>query len=211
MEARWLGWARRMMSIAQNGLGHPGDPYDKERFTQLQKLAAEILGAHTDADAGSAKERLAMERGYLTPKVDVRGAVVDGSGRVLLVRERADGAWTLPGGWADPGDTPREAVERELREEAGLAARAVKLIGVYDRRLHGHPPTVFDAYKLVFLCAPEAGATPRAVIEGDLEITGIDWFSVDALPQLSITRTTPWMIDRVVEHQRDPTLSTDFD
>jgi ADP-ribose pyrophosphatase YjhB (NUDIX family) len=129
------------------------------------------------------------------------------------VRERSDGGWTLPGGWADPGDTPRQAVERECHEEASIEVRATKLTGVLDRRRHGHPPTVFHAYKLFFLCAP-VGAAAAAVeerFEANLETDGVGWFDVDALPNLSVSRTTPSQLLRLREHHRDPTLPTDFD
>jgi ADP-ribose pyrophosphatase YjhB (NUDIX family) len=68
------------------------------------------------------------------------------------VRERVDGGWTLPGGWADVGDAPAAMVEREIWEESGVHARARRLVGVYDTNREHGPWDVFHAYKLVFLC-----------------------------------------------------------
>ena len=74
----------------------------------------------------------ACDAGYATPKVDVRGVVFQ-DGKILLVQERSDGMWTLPGGWADVGDSPADAVVREIREESGYETRATKLLALLDR------------------------------------------------------------------------------
>jgi hypothetical protein len=116
--ATLLGWARKLQAIAQNGLTFSRDPFDRERYTQLQELAADMLSVELGIPAARARAVWEDERGYATPKVDVRGGVFDG-GRVLLVRELSDGRWTLPGGWVDVNDAPSEAVAREIHEESG--------------------------------------------------------------------------------------------
>ncbi len=113
------------------------------------------------AGSGEPLERIesliAGESGYPTPKVDVRGAVFRDR-KILMVREISDGGWTLPGGWADVHQTARECVEREIREESGFEARAVKLAAVYDYRRQGHPqPQLRSIYKLFFLCELTGG------------------------------------------------------
>ena len=125
---------------------------------------------------------------------------------ILMVRERRDGLWTLPGGWADVNDTPSEAVEKEIRQESGYEAKASKLVAVYDRNQHGHPPYVFHVYKLFFLCELTGGA-PAASIETD----GVDFFAEDDLPGLSLPRVTPAQIKQMFAHYRNPDLPTDFD
>jgi ADP-ribose pyrophosphatase YjhB (NUDIX family) len=81
------------------------------------------------------------EVGYATPKIGVRAAVFDGE-RILLVRERRDGLWTVPGGWVDVGDAPSLAAIKEVKEESGYVVVVKKLAALYgqDQDKHGHPP-----------------------------------------------------------------------
>lgn len=202
---QWLLWARRIQAIAQNGLTYTEGVFDRERYTQLRALALEILAAHSDLPAEELHTIYTREVGYATPKVDVRGAVFR-DGKVLLVRERADGLWTLPGGWVDVDDMPSEAVEREIHEESGYRARAVKLAAVWDRNLHGHPPHAFHIYKLVFICELVDGAPAHSI-----ETDAVDWFAPDTLPPLSLTRIMPAQIARLFVHMQHPALPTDFD
>lgn len=205
MDPIWLAWVRRLQAIAQTGLTFANDPYDIERYEQIRALAAEIAAAGSGADLGLVRELFARDTGYATPKVDVRAAIFQGDG-LLLVRERSDGLWTLPGGWADVGDTPARAVEREVFEETGYTARAVKLLAVYDRTSHGHPPIPFAVYKLIFWCEITGGA-PAATHETD----EVAFFREGAIPPLSLTRTMPAQIARLFAHRRHPTWPTDFD
>ncbi|MBV8804004.1 MAG: NUDIX hydrolase N-terminal domain-containing protein, partial [Sinobacteraceae bacterium] len=127
-----LQWARKVQAIAQNGLEFTKDPFDRERFEQLQQLVATILSSEVGISSGQLQGLWVGDEGYATPKVDVRGAVFD-QDKVLLVRERSDGGWTFPGGWVDVGDSPASAVEREIREESGYLAKAIKLAALYDK------------------------------------------------------------------------------
>ena len=201
----WLSWAKRLQALAQTGLTFSRDDFDRERYAAVQAIAAEMLAAGSGAQVASVLELLAAERGYATPKVDVRAAVFRAE-RILLVRERSDGRWTLPGGWADVGDSPRSAVEREVREESGYEVRAVKVAAVYDRNLHGHTPLPFHLWKLFFLCEL-TGGTPSASIETD----GAEFFAADALPALSVGRVTAAQIAHMFEHHREPDRPTTFD
>ena len=124
-----LEWIQRLQTITQAGLTYARDPYDRERYEQLQALTAEIAAAGDEELTGSILELLRLEKGYATPKVDVR-AVVEQGGKLLFVREAQDGLWSLPGGWADLGESPREVAEREVREETGYAVRATKLLAL---------------------------------------------------------------------------------
>jgi ADP-ribose pyrophosphatase YjhB (NUDIX family) len=204
--ATWVAWVQRLAALAQNGLTFAENHYDRERYEALRAIAAEMLASIADAPVEQVHEMLARQSGYTTPKVDVRGALFEGE-RVLLVREVLDGGWTLPGGWADPTDTPREAVEREVREESGYEARAVKLAAVFERARQGHvPPHPFAVYKLFFLCE-RVGGQARVSDETD----AVDFFPVNALPPLSLARTTPGEIERLYQHARHPDWPTDFD
>jgi ADP-ribose pyrophosphatase YjhB (NUDIX family) len=137
--------------------------------------------------------------------VDVR-AVVFQESRILLVKEPGDAGWSLPGGWADVGESPSEAAARETLEESGYQVRPIRLLAAYDRDRHGHPPIPFHVYKLVYLCEILEG-----VPSSDLDSDGARFFGEGELPELSVTRVTRAQILRFFEHHRDPALPADFD
>jgi ADP-ribose pyrophosphatase YjhB (NUDIX family) len=202
-----LEWAREVQAIAQNGLLFSKDPFDRERYVQLQQLVTSILSTELGISSERVEGFWSDDGGYTTPKVDVRGGVF-ADGKVLLVRERSDGKWTLPGGWVDVNDAPSDAVEREIREESGYLAKATKLAALFDKNnpTHGHPPGVHHIYKLFFLCELTGGT---ATISNETD--AVEFFPVDALPPLSTGRATASQIQRLYQHQLNKDLPTDFD
>jgi ADP-ribose pyrophosphatase YjhB (NUDIX family) len=200
--------AVRVAALAQNGLTFSTNPFDIDRFEQLREVAAELLMVLTGRPAEELKAELGREVGYVTPKVEVRGVVVDDRNRLLLMRETVDGRWSLPGGFADPLDTPSEAVVREVLEETGYGVDVVKLIGCWDRDRRGHLPKLpISIYKLFFLCR----ATGELQLPAVLETLEIGWFGIDELPELSPGRVNRWELDRALAHHREPSLPTEFD
>jgi ADP-ribose pyrophosphatase YjhB (NUDIX family) len=201
---RSIAALRELSAIAQNGITFAKDPFDLERYTRLRELVLQML---SDSLPGRFDPSVVVdpEKGYCTPKVDVRGAAFR-DGRILMVRERSDGLWTLPGGWADVNQSPSEAIVKEIREESGFESRVVKLVAVLDRRLQDHPPSFQYVYKLYFLCELTGGSAALSV-----ETDGVDFFAEDALPPLSIQRITPAQIQRMFRHQRERALPTEFD
>ncbi len=205
-ETRWLKWARQIQSMAQSGLTYSTNPYDLERYHELLALTEEMSAAQSGVEKEVIHNLFVQEAGYTTPKVDVRGAAFRGD-ELLLVRELADGGrWTLPGGWCDTGDTPRQAVEREMREETGYEVRAIKLAAVLDRDTQGHPPYFFSVYKLLFLCEITGGSPLQSIETGESA-----FFNEDALPELSAGRVTEAQLRLLFRHHRDPSLPTEFD
>lgn len=149
-----------------------------------------------------------LKQAYPTPKVDVRG-VVFRDGKVLLVREVGDGRWTLPGGWADVGEPPSEAVVREVREESGYETRAVKLLGVYNLGdFQDGRPLRRNVYKLFFRCET-VGDEPQPITGS--ETSEARFFAEDELPELSVPRVAPKQLSRMFEHERNADLPADFD
>ncbi len=205
MNPRWLEWTQRLQAIAQTGLTYARDPFDIERYEAVREVAAEVAATHTDVDLSHICDLFAGEVGHATPKVDVRAIVFRGEA-ILLVRERAERLWTLPGGWADIGESAGEAVAREAYEESGYRTRAIKLLALYDRNKHAHPPYPFHTYKLFFQCEL-IGGEPMHSMETD----GIGFFRENELPELSIMRVTAAQIARFFEHLRHPDWPTDFD
>jgi ADP-ribose pyrophosphatase YjhB (NUDIX family) len=205
-EPQWLTIARELRAIAQTGLTFTADRFDRQRYERLRELAASMLAQGSGGHFDVIIEILREGWGYATPKVDVRGAAfVDG--RVLLVREIGDGKWTLPGGWADVNQSAAESVVREIAEESGFIAKARKLAAVRDYQRSGHPPRNVDSiYKMFFLCEITGGSARASD-----ETSEVAFFARDALPPLSLGRTTAAQIDRMFQHADHPDLPTDFD
>ena len=204
----WLSWTREMQAIAQTGLSFARDPYDVQRYEMLRDLAVRIMAAHTDAPVERIAALFAAERGYATPKLDVRAAVFNETGEILLVREAADaGRWTLPGGWADVNLTPAENVAKEVHEESGYEVKVVKLAALLDRTRQGHGPLGFSVAKAFFICAVTGGAPATS-----LETLGSGWFARDRVPEdLSEGRTKRTQILRMFDHAANPALAADFE
>lgn len=150
MSAKWLEWAKQIQAISQIGLAYSKDVYDLERYEMLRDLSLEIMSEYTDLHQEKIRDLFANETGYATPKVDIR-AVVFREGKLVLVREKLDGFWALPGGWADIGLSPSEVAVKEVKEEAGLEVKADRLLAVFDKKFHEHPESPYHVYK--FLCS----------------------------------------------------------
>jgi ADP-ribose pyrophosphatase YjhB (NUDIX family) len=202
--SNWLDWAREIFSLSQSGLTYSGNQYDIERYKRLQEITAEIIESQSDISRESALDSFSMQAGYITPKVDVRGAVVQ-DGKILLIQERADGMWAMPGGWADLGNSPASVAEREVWEESGYRVKAEKVVAVIDAN-RIQPMEFYHAYKIIFLCKL-VGGEPRT----SYETLAVDFFDPDRLPPLSSYRTNEEMLKEVFAHVQDPNRLTAFD
>jgi ADP-ribose pyrophosphatase YjhB (NUDIX family) len=201
---RRLEQARRLLAIAQTGLHYTEGAFDRERYEELQSIAQAQLADLADLQTEEVAQLFAQEKGYANPKVDVRCAVFDDAGDVLLVREASDGCWSLPGGWADIGASPAENAAREVREESGFIVDVERLLAIWDVPKHGHPPSLFHIWKLVFL----------GTITGSGEISGVEtnavgFFPIDDLPPLSLGRNLPEQIRRLDELRRNGGMEFD--
>lgn len=205
-EPKWVGWARELQAIAQTGLHFAECEYDRERYRRILNLSIEIFSEHSGKPVSVIKRLFENQTGYATPKVDVRG-VVFWNAKLLLVRERADGLWTLPGGWADVNDAPSEAVEREILEESGFDTKADRLLAVFDRSKHPHqPPFPYHVYKLFIQCRLEGGEA-----KATKETSAAYFFAENEIPALSSSRVTPEQIKFCFEMQQDSHAPPRFD
>ena len=200
-----LDLSRRLLALSQTGLHFTAEEFDRERYREIGDIAAKLLELQGGVTAEQVRQAWFVEDGYATPKVDVRGAIFRDDG-VLLVRERSDGRWALPGGWADVNDTPSSAVLKEIEQESGFTARVTKLAAVYDRAKRNHPAYMFHSWKMFFVCEI-TGGEPR----GSYETTAVQFFPLDELPELSTGRANAEQIRRMHQHYLDPTLPTEFD
>ena len=185
MIPKWLEWAREIQAIAQTGLHYAENDYQVQRYSRLNEISAEIISSHVDMEDSELIKIFNQQVGYATPRIDVRGAVFQ-AGKLLMVRERLDGGWTMPGGWVDVGDTPSGAVEREVYEESGFEVKSRKVIGLYDAN-RSSPLEIFHAFKIVFLCDILTGEARTSD-----ETSEVEFYSKSELPNiLSGERTRP--------------------
>ena len=203
----WLRWAQKLQSIAQIGLTYAEDPYDRERYEQLREMAVEMASGGSGKGAEAVRVVFASEAGYPTPKIDVR-AVVFRVDELLLVRERRSQGWTFPGGWADVGDTPSVAAERETLEESGYQVKAEKVIAFLDKARHEHPPSMDYTYKVLIGCRLEGGEACTSH-----EVDDVGFFTEEAIAglQLDLDRMTPGQAALAFAHHRDPRRPTELD
>ena len=194
--------SRELAAISQAGLTYSRDPHDRERFEQLRGIASELVRTVP----GKADFTWPVEGGYPTPKVDVRALVIRG-GEILLVREKATGRWSAPGGWADVSLTPAENARKECREEAGLEVEVEQLSAVLDRDRAGHTPIAWSVYKIYFLCFPVEDNPPTA----GMEALDARYFPREALPDdLDLERITVEEIERGFRLREEGSTPTFF-
>ncbi len=197
----WLDLAKRLQAIAQTGLAFAADHYDQERYGAVREIAFEMMAAGFGAERATLAAAFAAEAGYATPKVDVRAAVFRGDGAILLVRERADGRWSLPGGWLDVGESPREAAAREVREESGYVVTTGRLLALLDKGKHPHPPQPFAAVKAFIECAL---VREEPLATDGVEVSESGFFGAGALPPLSLDRVLPEQVDLMFRLHAEP-------
>ena len=184
MDAReQLDIVKRIKAIAETGLVYTEGIYDKERYEELKVISLKLLAELSGQSFSKLDSFFLPQLDYPTPKVDVRGFVLNGNDQILLAQEQVDGKWTIPGGWADVGNTPTEVAVREIKEETGLDAEVLRLLAIYDKQRHPHPPEPYYIYKLIFHCKVTGGE-----LQAGFDMQGADWFSLDELPPLSEER-----------------------
>ncbi|MCA0149867.1 NUDIX hydrolase [Rossellomorea vietnamensis] len=197
MSDKWLEWAQRIQALSQSGLAFSQNLYDKERYEELRAISTEIMQEHTGLEMTKIKDLFANESGYQTPKVDVRGVVFKDD-KILMVKEKIDDKWALPGGFCDIGLSPSENVVKEIREESGYDVTPVKLLALLDLNKHPHPPQSHHYYKIFIQCSMTGGEARNGV-----ETKGIGFFEENDLPELSVGRNTESQIKMMFEFLRD--------
>lgn len=206
MIPKWLKWAKELQSLSQSGLNYTENPFEIERYKAIMKVSAEIMAEYSSVETEKIIDLFSRQAGHATPRVDVRGVVFK-DGKILLVKEKLDGKWTLPGGWADPNETPSHAVEREVFEESGFNVKAEKLLALYDRDKQGHkPPHPFHVYKIFFLCEITGGKKTLSN-----ETDDIAFFLEEEIPELSEARTTIRQLKHFFKMYNTSNWYTEFD
>lgn len=202
---QWLSYIQRIRALAQNGLAYSPNKYDIDRYEELQQLSEAMLADLTGFSVERIADIFKDEKGYATPKVDVRGVIFKDDG-ILMVREKIDDCWSLPGGWADIGFTPGEIAVKEVKEESGFVVEPVKLLAVLDKRCHDHPPALEYAYKIFILCNIVGGEAAPG-----METSDVSFFERDKLPTLSRERNTNEQIRMLFAFLDDKDKTAIFD
>jgi ADP-ribose pyrophosphatase YjhB (NUDIX family) len=198
MTFNWLNIAKRLEAIAQAGLTFTSNDYDLERYREIQEIGHRIFHQYSQTPVEVIHDLFSRDHGYPTPKVDIRGVIFRDE-KILMVQEKLDGLWALPGGWADIGFTPREVAVKEVREEAGLEVVPERLLAVFDKKCHSHPPSPVHVYKLFILCKETGGR-----LHAGMETLDAKFFRKDDLPDLSIDRNTAEQLNMMFELKKDP-------
>ena len=201
---KWLAFAKRVQAIAQAGLTYAVNDYDVERYEELRDISVQIMQELSGEEPAKIRELFTNETGYQTPKVDVR-AVVFTDNKILLVHEKIDNCWSLPGGWADIGYSPSEVAVKETREEAGLEVKPVRLLAVLDKKYHPHPPSPYYTYKIFILCESIGGA-----LQQGMETQDVRFFDRYNLPELSVERNTETQVQLLFEYHDNPAKEVTF-
>ena len=202
---RWLKWAMEIQSLAQSGLAYTQNKYDIERYERLREISAEILSEKTSLNLDKVKNLFCNETGYQTPKLDTRAAIFKGN-KILLVHEN-NGTWALPGGWCDVLESVKSNTEKEVKEETGLDAKAVKIISIQDRNKHNKPVYAYGVCKVFVLCDILGGE----FIE-NIETTGTQYFCLDNLPSnLAEEKSNKEQIEMCFNAYYDKNWQTQFD
>lgn len=201
----WLSYIKRLQAIAQTGLTYSENKYDLDRYEDLKQISYAMMADLTNKPVQQIADIFCQERGYATPKVDIRGIIFKDN-QLLMVKETIDNRWSLPGGWADIGLTPAEVAVKEVWEEAGLDVKAVKLLAVLDKKRHAHPPDIHYIYKIFILCEIIGGE-----LKPGMETSDVGYFAPPNLPELSVDRITKEQIDLLFEFHNNPDKEPVFD
>ncbi|HNX82910.1 MAG: NUDIX hydrolase [Bacteroidales bacterium] len=191
MENEILRIARRVQAIAQSGIHFAASEFDRERYEELRGLSVELAGTVCDTRPSKIHDLFTNETGFQTPKVDIRSVVLK-EGKLLMVREKIDGRYSMPGGFADINYSPSEVAVKEVREETGLNVRFNRVLAIADTDRHGFPPLPYHFYKIVVLCDLVDG-----VLRDSIETSEAGFFDFDNLPELSVERNTPAFLEMI--------------
>jgi len=205
MQEKWLQWATELQSIAQAGLTFGENQYDRDRYQQIRDISVDILHEYTDIEHNIIRDLFASENGYQTPKVDIRAAVFS-EDKILLVNEKIDGKWSLPGGWADVNSSVSESAVRECFEEAGAVVKPKRVVAIHLGNRHNNHNFPFTIYKIFVECN-----LIEYRFQENTETLGSDFFSLDKLPELSTERNTLKQIKMCFDAKKSKLFETIFD
>lgn len=185
---------KRVQAIAENGLHYSENDYDQDRYGDLEEISFRMISLVTNQSIETIQVTTPEKNGYRTPKIDVRCVIFNDQDEILMVKERVDSRWSLPGGWCDVGYTPREIAEKEALEEAGIKVKSRRLLAVFDKKIHDHPEDLFYTYKIFMECEAD-----NFKVSSGMETLDVGFFKQDEIPELSTPRNTSYQIHKMFD------------
>lgn len=202
-----INLVKRNINLSDLGCLYAHNGYDDERYHELKEINLQILNILTNCSLDELHDFYLPIKEYPTPKIDIRGILLDEQNRVLMVEEKLDpGRWSIPGGWADVGFTPSEVIKKEMKEETGLDVEVVRVLAVYDKKCHPHPQEAFYTYKIVFLCKKISGE-----LKNTFDIEDVKFFHINELPPLSEARIVESQVKQLYYLATDDIQKVYFD
>jgi len=198
---------KRLMALAETGIVYASNEFELERCQEQRELCLELIAELAEKPLKLIQDFYMPPVQYPTPKVDVRGFVLNEKGQILMVRESMDGRWSIPGGWTDIGFSPKEVVEKEVFEETGLKVNAKRLMAVWDKKCHPHPPAAYHIYKMVFWCEAQVFAP----LKNAFDILDVRFFDLNDLPELSENRILASQLETLAQYVKDDRVDTIFE
>lgn len=192
MGNKFIDEIQRLKTIADLGLLYCNNDYDRERYIELQEMSFRLLSLVSGHEVETLKDSFLLIKEYPTAKVDIRGLLLSTDGKVLLVQESSDNKWSLPGGWADIGHSPKEIMQKEFKEETGIDIIPKRLLAVFDKKMHPHPTQLAYVYKMVFYCEAASHQIKKC-----FDVLDVRYFDIDKLPALSEDRILKSQIELV--------------
>lgn len=197
----YLNTFKKIKALAETGLVYAQNGYEVERNQELVNLSQELISAIAQQPVEALDKFYLPPKEYPTPKVDVRALILNDDDQILMAKEKMDGRWSIPGGWADIGHSPSEVIVKEVEEETGLISEVIRVLAIYDKRCHPHPPQPWYVYKIMFLCKMTGGE-----LRGNFDIEEANWFAIDNLPPLSEDRILASQIEELFHLAKHPEL-----
>ncbi len=202
-----INLVKRSITLSDLGCLYAHNGYDNERYHEMKDINMQILNIISENSMEELCSFYLPAKEYPTPKVDIRGVLLNEQGQILMVEEKLDpGKWSIPGGWADIGFTPSEVIKKEMKEETGLDVEVERVLAVYDKKCHPHPQEAFYTYKIVFLCRKISGE-----LRNTFDIDDVKFFDIDNLPPLSEARIVKSQIEQLYYLAKDDIRDVYFD
>ncbi len=202
-----INLVKRSITLSDLGCLYAHNGYDNERYHEMKDINMQILNIISENSMEKLCSFYLPAKEYPTPKVDIRGVLLNEQGQILMVEEKLDpGKWSIPGGWADIGFTPSEVIKKEMKEETGLDVEVERVLAVYDKKCHPHPQEAFYTYKIVFLCRKISGE-----LRNTFDIDDVKFFDIDNLPPLSEARIVKSQIEQLYYLAKDDIRDVYFD
>lgn len=176
-EQKYLDYIIKLQAIAKIGLKYSQDSYALKNYQEVQDLTKAMLEEFVDIKFE--RPNYFVREVYPTPNVSVRTVILNKQNEVLLVKEASDHGYSLPGGWCDLYDSPKDAAIRECFEEAGATIEIVRLLGVTSRKPYLRKYET-PSYVVLFVAKILSMTGSH-----DHEIEDVGFFPINNLPSFS--------------------------